>query len=70
MSILTGKPEGKRSFGKPWHRWEDINTDFEVIKLEGMDWIHVVQGMDHCQPPANTVTNLSVLLNVRNFLSS
>jgi hypothetical protein len=69
-SILSGKPEGKRSFGRPWHRWEDSNTDLKVIKLEGMDWIHVVQGMGHCQPLANTVTNLWVLFKVRNFLSS
>jgi len=21
--VLVGKPEGKRSLGRPWHRWED-----------------------------------------------
>jgi hypothetical protein len=21
--ILVGRPEGKRLFGRPWHRWED-----------------------------------------------
>jgi hypothetical protein len=40
------------------------------VKLEGMDWIHVVQGMGQCQALANTVTNLWVLLKVKNFLSS
>lgn len=44
--------------------------DLKVIKLEGMDWIHAVQRMGHCQSLANTVTNLWVLLKVRNFLSS
>jgi len=28
--VLVGKPEGKRPFGRPRHRWEDnIKTDFQ-----------------------------------------
>jgi hypothetical protein len=27
--VLVGKPEAKRPFGKPRHRWEDIKTDLQ-----------------------------------------
>jgi len=41
-SILVGKPEGKRSLGRPRHRWEDnIGIDFREIGWEGVDWMHV-----------------------------
>jgi hypothetical protein len=69
-SILIGKPEEKTSFVRQWHKREDNNMDLEVIKLKGMDCIHVVQGMGHCQALGNRVTNLWVLLKVRNLLSS
>ena len=26
--VLVGKPEGKRTLGRPRHRWDDINIDF------------------------------------------
>jgi hypothetical protein len=26
--ILAGRPEGKRSLGRPRHRWENIKKDF------------------------------------------
>jgi hypothetical protein len=35
---VVGKPEGKRSFGRHWYRWEDnIKTDFKEIACEGVD---------------------------------
>jgi hypothetical protein len=41
-SILVGKPEGKRSLGRPRHRREDnIGIDFREIGWEGVDWMHV-----------------------------
>ena len=34
FKILTGKPTGKRSLGKPRRRWEDnIRMDFEEIGI-------------------------------------
>jgi hypothetical protein len=42
--ILIGKPKGKRPFGRPRHRWEDnIKMDLREIRLEGVDWIDLVQ---------------------------
>ena len=34
FKILTGKPTGKRSLGRPRHRWEeDIRIDLEEIGI-------------------------------------
>jgi len=36
--ILVGKPEGKRSLGRPRRRWEDdIKMDLREVGCEGMD---------------------------------
>jgi hypothetical protein len=38
--ILVGKPEGKRSLGRPRRRWVDnIKIDLREIGWDGMDWI-------------------------------
>jgi hypothetical protein len=40
--IVVGKPERKRSLGKPRRRWEDnIRMDLREIGWEGVDWIHL-----------------------------
>jgi hypothetical protein len=47
--VLLGKPEGKRSHGRPRRRWEDnMKVDLkEVVWGEGsMDWIDLVQNGD------------------------
>jgi hypothetical protein len=47
FNILVGKPEGKRSLGRPRHRWNDsIKMDHREIGLEGVDWIHLAQDRD------------------------
>jgi len=35
--ILVGKPVGKRPFGRPTSRWENIRMDFREIECEGVD---------------------------------
>jgi hypothetical protein len=38
--LLVGKPEGKRSLGRPRRRWMDnIKVDLLEIGLRVMDWI-------------------------------
>jgi hypothetical protein len=38
--ILVGKPEGKRSLGRPTRRWMDyIKMNLGEIGWDGMDWI-------------------------------
>jgi hypothetical protein len=48
----VGKPEEKRSLGKP--RRKDI-------EWEGMDWIDLAEDRDQCRAVVNTVTNLRIL---------
>jgi hypothetical protein len=45
--ILVGKPQGKRSLGRPRRRWvNNITMDLREIDLDGMDWIDVAQDRD------------------------
>jgi hypothetical protein len=56
--ILVGKPEGKRSLGRPRRRWVDIiKTDLREIGLGGMDWICLVQDRDQWRALVSTVIN-------------
>ena len=50
--ILVEKPEGKRPLGRPRHRWEDINMDFQEVG-EGL-----AQDKDRWRALVNAVTNL------------
>jgi hypothetical protein len=60
-SILVGKSEGKRLFGRPRRRWEDnIRIGLREIGWKFVDWMHVVQHMDRWQVLVNTVMNLGV----------
>jgi hypothetical protein len=46
--LLVGKVEGKRSLGRLRHRWVDnIKMDLRKIGWGGIDWIDLVQDMDH-----------------------
>jgi hypothetical protein len=59
--ILVRKPEKKRPFRRPRHKWEDnIRMDLRDIRWEGVDWIHMVLDKDQCQAVVNTVMNLQV----------
>jgi len=36
--VLVGKPEGKRTLGRPMRRWEDnIKMDIQEVGCRGMD---------------------------------
>jgi hypothetical protein len=40
--VLVGRPEGKRSLGRPRHRWKDnIKMDFRQIGIDGANWIRL-----------------------------
>jgi hypothetical protein len=44
---VVGKPEGKRPFVRPRHRWEDnMRMDLKKIGWEGVDWVHLAQDRD------------------------
>jgi hypothetical protein len=58
---LVGKPEGKRSLGRPRHRWEDnIKADLQEVGCEGMDWIDLAKDRDRWRALVNAVMNLWV----------
>jgi hypothetical protein len=60
--ILMGKPEGKRSLGRPRRRWENgIRIDLREIGWGSVDWIQLAQDRDRLRAPVNTVINLRVL---------
>jgi hypothetical protein len=47
IRVVVGKPEGKRPFGRPRHRWENnIKIRFKKIVMEGVYWIDLAQATD------------------------
>jgi hypothetical protein len=61
--VLTGKPEGKRSLGRPRRRWEDgIRMDFSEIGWGSVDWVQLAEDRDRWRALVNTVMSLRVLV--------
>jgi hypothetical protein len=59
--ILVGKPEGKRTLGRPTRRWvNNIKMDLGDIGWGGMDWIALSQDRDQWRALVNTVMILRV----------
>jgi hypothetical protein len=59
--IMVGKPEGKRTLGRPKRRWVDnIKMYLRQIGWNGVDWIDMAQDRDQCMSFVNTVLNLRV----------
>jgi hypothetical protein len=68
---LVGKPGGKRSQGRPRHRWEDnIKMHLQEVGCGGMDWTELAQNRDRWRALVNVVMNMRVSQNVGNFLPS
>jgi hypothetical protein len=45
--VLVGKPEGKKSLGKPRRRWDDnIRMDIQEVGCACVDWIGLAQDRD------------------------
>jgi hypothetical protein len=59
--VLVGKPEGKRSLGRPRYRWKDnIKMDLQEVGCGDMDWIELAEDRDRWQELQNAVMNLRV----------
>jgi hypothetical protein len=57
--VLVGKPEEKRSLGRPRRRWEDgIRMDLREIGLGGVDLIELAQDRDRWRAVMSAVMNL------------
>jgi hypothetical protein len=52
--VLVGKPEGKRPFGRPRHRWENnIKMDLQEVGFGDMGWIKLAEDRDRWKTLVN-----------------
>jgi len=59
--VFVGKPDGKRTLGRPRRRCEDhIKMDLLEVGCAGMDWIELVRDRNRCRALVNAVMNLRV----------
>ena len=59
--MLVGKPEGKRSFGKPRRRWEDnIKMGLQEVGGGRGDWMELAQDTDRWRALVGTVRDFRV----------
>ena len=62
ISILTGKPRGKRPLRRPRRRWEDnIRMDHEEKGINAGNWVNSAQDKDYWRALVNAAVNLRVL---------
>jgi hypothetical protein len=58
--VLVGKPEGKRLFGRPRRRWEDVWMDLQEVGCGCEDWIGLAQDRDRWRALVCAARNLRV----------
>jgi hypothetical protein len=59
--LYVGKPEGKRSLGRPGRRWVDnIMMDFGEVGWGDVDWIGLAKDRNRWRALVNSVLNLRV----------
>jgi hypothetical protein len=60
--VLVGKPEGKKSLGRPRHRWvNNMRMDLQEVGCGYMDWIGLAQDIDRWRTHVSVVMKLQVL---------
>jgi hypothetical protein len=59
--VLVGRPEDKRTLGRPKRRWEDdIKMDLREIGIDGANWIQLARDRIQWRAFVNTVMNFRV----------
>ena len=59
--VLVGKPEGKRSLGRPRRRWEDnIRMNLREVGCDRGEWIDLAEDRDQWRAYVRAVMNLRV----------
>ena len=59
--VLVGKPEGRRSLGRPSRRWVNIiRMGLQEVGCMYMDWIGLAQDRDRWWTLVSAVMNLGV----------
>ncbi|KAJ4431677.1 hypothetical protein ANN_20278 [Periplaneta americana] len=59
--VLVGRPEGKRSLGRPRRRWEDnIKMDLREVGYDDREWINLAQDRDQWLAYVRAAMNLRV----------
>jgi hypothetical protein len=59
--VMVGKPEGKRSLGRPRRRWEDnIKIDLQETGGGRGDWMELAQDRDRRRALVGTVRDFQV----------
>jgi len=59
--VLVGKLEGKRTPGRPRHKWKNnIKMDVQDVRWGSMDWIDLAQDRDRGRDLTNAVMHFRV----------
>ena len=58
--VLVGKPQGRRTVGRPRRRWEDIRMDLREVGCGCVDWMELAQDRDRWRALVSAVMNLRV----------
>jgi hypothetical protein len=60
-TMLVGRPEWRKPFGRPRQRWKDnIKIDLQEVGFGGMDWIELTQDRDRRRALVNAVMKFQI----------